>query len=446
MDEIKMGVMPINKLLLSMALPIVASMLVQALYNIVDSIFVARVSEDALTAVSLAFPMQNLLISTAVGLGVGINALLSRSLGQKNAEAANKAASNGIFLSAIGYIIFLIISFTLIRPYYVMQSGEGHITEIGIDYLVIVTGVSFGVFAQITFERILQATGRTLCTMFTQMLGAIINIILDPILIFGLLGMPEMGVTGAAVATVIGQIAAGIFAIVLNHKMNTDVKISFKGFKPDSNIIKSILIVGVPSIIMSSVGSVMTFGMNKILIAFSSTAVAVFGVYFKLQSFVFMPVFGLNNGMIPIVSYNYGAKRPDRMMKTIKLSMVYAVSIMICGLIVIQLFPEAMLRLFDASEQMMAIGTIALRIISISFVFAGACIVLSATFQALGNGMFSMFVSIIRQLVVLLPAAYLLSLSGDVNMIWWSFPIAEIASVIITAICFIHTYKNKIKI
>ena len=446
MEENKMGVMPINKLLLSMALPIVASMLVQALYNIVDSIFVARVSEDALTAVSLAFPMQNLLISTAVGLGVGINALLSRSLGQKNAEAANKAASNGIFLSAIGYIIFLIISFTLIRPYYVMQSGEGHITEMGIDYLVIVTGVSFGVFAQITFERILQATGRTLCTMFTQMLGAIINIILDPILIFGLLGMPEMGVTGAAVATVIGQIAAGIFAIVLNHKMNTDVKISFKGFKPDSNIIKSILIVGVPSIIMSSVGSVMTFGMNKILIAFSSTAVAVFGVYFKLQSFVFMPVFGLNNGMIPIVSYNYGAKRPDRMMKTIKLSMVYAVSIMICGLIVIQLFPEAMLRLFDASEQMMAIGTIALRIISISFVFAGACIVLSATFQALGNGMFSMFVSIIRQLVVLLPAAYLLSLSGDVNMIWWSFPIAEIASVIITAICFIHTYKNKIKI
>ena len=445
MQENKMGVMPVNRLLISMALPMVISMLVQALYNIVDSIFVARLSEDALTAVSMAFPMQNLMISVAVGLGVGINAFLSRSLGQKDFVLVNKTAVNGIFLEAVGYILFLIISFTAVRPFYVMQAGEGEITEMGIEYLTIATAASFGMFAQIGFERILQSTGRTLYTMITQTTGAVINIILDPILIFGLLGAPKMGIAGAAVATVTGQIIAGIMAIIINHRKNHEVKLNFRGFRPEGRIIKNILSVGVPSIIMASVGSVMTFGMNKILIGFTSTAVAVFGVYFKLQSFVFMPVFGLNNGMVPIVSYNYGAKKKDRMMKTIKLSMVYAVGIMLLGLIVIQLFPDVMLKMFDASDNMLAIGVPALRIISTSFMFAGVGIVMSSVFQALGHGMSSMLVSITRQIVVLLPAAYLLSLTGSVNMIWLSFPIAEVASLAATMLFFANVYKKTIK-
>ena len=446
MEENKMGVMPVNRLLVSMALPMVVSMLVQALYNVVDSIFVARLSEDALTAVSMAFPMQNLMISTAVGMGVGINALLARSLGQKNPEMAAKTAINGLFLELLGYILFLILSFTVIRPYYEIQAGKGEIAEMGIEYLTIASAFSFGMFAQIAFERILQSTGRTVYTMFTQMTGAIINIILDPILIFGLLGAPKMGIAGAAIATVIGQIAAGIFAIFINHKKNTDVRIPYRGFRPNGKIIGNILGVGIPSMIMASVGSVMTFGMNKILIAFSSTAVAVCGVYFKLQSFVFMPVFGLNNGMVPIVSYNYGARNRERMVKTIKYSMMYAMGIMLVGLIVIQLFPDVMLELFDASDNMLAIGVPALQIISLSFVFAGACIVISSVFQALGNGIFSMMISITRQLIVLLPAAYVLSLFGDVNKIWWAFPIAEVVSVTVTSLFFAHTYKKKIKI
>ena len=445
MEENKMGIMPINKLLISMALPMMISMLVQALYNIIDSIFVARLSEDALTAVSMAFPMQNLMIATATGLGVGINAMLSRHLGEKNRAAADKVALNGIFLEFLAYIIFLILAFTVIRPFYLVQAGEGEIAEMGIEYLTIATAAAFGIFAEITFERILQSTGRTLYTMFTQITGAVINIILDPIMIFGLLGCPKLGIAGAAIATVIGQIAAGAFAIFLNIKKNHDVNLSLKGFRPSRRIILTILGIGVPSMIMASVGSVMTFGMNKILIAFSSTAVAVFGIYFKLQSFVFMPVFGLNNGMIPIVSFNYGAKNKERMIKTIRYSAFYAVGIMFIGLIVIQCFPEVMLKMFDASEHMLNMGVPALRIISISFCFAGACIVLSSVFQALGNGVFSMLISITRQLVLLLPSAYLLSLTGNVNNIWWSFPISEIGSVTVTTLFFIHTYKRKIK-
>ena len=445
MEENKMGVMPINKLLISMALPMMISMLVQALYNIVDSIFVARLSEDALTAVSMAFPMQNLMIATATGLGVGINAMLSRHLGEKNQVAANKVALNGIFLEFIAYIIFLILAFTVIRPFYLVQAGEGEIAEMGIEYLTIATGAAFGIFAEITFERILQSTGRTLYTMFTQITGAVINIILDPIMIFGLLGCPKLGIAGAAIATVIGQIVAGALAIFLNVKKNHDVNLSLKGFRPSKRIILTILGIGVPSMIMASVGSVMTFGMNKILIAFSSTAVAVFGIYFKLQSFVFMPVFGLNNGMIPIVSFNYGAKNRERMTKTIRYSIFYAVGIMFIGFVIIQIFPRVMLKMFDASEHMMSMGVPALRIISISFCFAGVCIVLSSVFQALGNGVFSMLISITRQLVLLLPSAYLLSLTGNVNNIWWSFPISEIGSVTVTLLFFIHTYKSKIK-
>jgi len=381
--ENKMGTMPVNKLLVTMSLPMVISMIVQALYNIVDSIFVSRLSEDALTAVSMAFPMQNLMISVAVGTGVGINAMLSRALGEKKFEAANKTAENGIFIEVLGYVLFLLIGIFVTKPFFLAQAGAGDIANMGIEYTRICLLMSFGIFMQIGFERILQSTGRTIFTMITQSTGAIINIILDPILIFGLFGMPKMGVAGAAIATVTGQICAAILAITFNLTKNPDVHISFKGFKPQIIFVKNILSVGIPSIIMSSVGSAMTFGMNKILITFSSTAVAVFGVYFKLNSFVFMPVFGLNNGMVPIVSYNYGAQNKKRLTKTIKLAIMYAVCIMFIGIMLFQFIPDVLLKLFDASDHMLEIGIPALRVISLSFAFAGICIVISSSLQAL---------------------------------------------------------------
>lgn len=384
--ENKMGTMPVNKLLVTMSLPMVISMIVQALYNIVDSIFVSRLSEDALTAVSMAFPMQNLMISVAVGTGVGINAMLSRALGEKKFEAANKTAENGIFIEVLGYVLFLLIGIFVTKPFFLAQAGAGDIANMGIEYTRICLLMSFGIFMQIGFERILQSTGRTIFTMITQSTGAIINIILDPILIFGLFGMPKMGVAGAAIATVTGQICAAILAITFNLTKNPDVHISFKGFKPQIIFVKNILSVGIPSIIMSSVGSAMTFGMNKILITFSSTAVAVFGVYFKLNSFVFMPVFGLNNGMVPIVSYNYGAQNKKRLTKTIKLAIMYAVCIMFIGIMLFQFIPDVLLKLFDASDHMLEIGIPALRVISLSFAFAGICIVISSSLQALGHG------------------------------------------------------------
>ena len=369
--ENKMGTMPVNKLLVTMSLPMVISMIVHALYNIVDSIFVSRLSEDALTAVSMAFPMQNLMISVAVGTGVGINAMLSRALGEKKFEAANKTAENGIFIEVLGYVLFFLIGIFVTKPFFLAQAGAGDIANMGIEYTRICLLMSFGIFMQIGFERILQSTGRTIFTMITQSTGAIINIILDPILIFGLFGMPKMGVAGAAIATVTGQICAAILAITFNLTKNPDVHISFKGFKPQIIFVKNILSVGIPSIIMSSVGSAMTFGMNKILITFSSTAVAVFGVYFKLNSFVFMPVFGLNNGMVPIVSYNYGAQNKKRLTKTIKLAIMYAVCIMFIGIMLFQFIPDVLLKLFDASDHMLEIGIPALRVISLSFAFAG---------------------------------------------------------------------------
>ncbi len=443
--ENKMGIMPINKLLVTMSLPMMISMLVQALYNIVDSVFVSRLSENALTAVSMAFPMQNLLIAVASGLGVGMNALLSRSLGEKNFKAANKAAMNGMFLEAIGYVIFLLIGIFATKLYFTAQAGQGEITDLGVSYMRICLIMSFGVFMQFTFERMLQSTGRTFLTMITQTTGAVINIILDPIMIFGLLGMPKMGVAGAALATVIGQIVAAAMALMFNIKKNPDVTLDIKRFKPESKYIKTILSVGIPSIIMASVGSVMTFGMNKILIAFSSTAVAVFGVYFKLNSFIFMPVFGLNNGMVPIVSYNYGARKKTRMTKTIKLAVIYAVLLMCIGIVLFQTIPDVLLGLFDASDYMLEIGVPALRIISLSFAFAGICIVLSSTFQALGHGMLSMFVSITRQLIVLLPSAYILSKLGGLNAVWWSYNIAELFSLALSLIFYRHMYYKSIK-
>lgn len=444
-EENKMGVRPVNSLLLTMSLPMVASMLVQALYNIVDSIFVARVAEDALTAVSMAFPLQTLMIALAGGTGVGINAILSKSLGEKEYERANKVAVNGIFLSALSYLLFLVIGIFAVRPFYMNQTGDVEIVEYGIQYLTVVLSCSFGIFGQFIFERLLTSTGRTFYTMITQGTGAIINLILDPILIFGLLGAPRMGVTGAAVATVTGQVVACIMAYMFNVKKNPDIQISFKGFRPDPVLIGHIYKIGVPSIIMQSIGSLMVFILNKILFTFSSTAVAVFGVYFKLQSFIFMPIFGLNNGMIPIIAYNYGARKKERMMDTWKLAWIYATAMMILGVIAFEVFPEPLLKLFDASDTMIQMGTVALRIIGVHFPVAAYCIVTGSMFQALGISIYSMITSIMRQIVVLIPAAYLLSLLGSVDYVWWSFPIAEVMSALATTFFFKRTYDKVIK-
>lgn len=381
MQENKMGVMPVNKLIISMSLPIMISMLVQALYNIVDSVFVAMISENALTAVSMAFPIQNLMIAVGAGTAVGVNALLARSLGERDSDKVNKIAENAVLLIVVSYLLFLVIGLFLVEPFFRSQTDIEDIITYGTDYLRICCCYSFGIFTQLMFERMLQATGKTIYTMFIQGIGAIVNIILDPILIFGLCGIPAMGVNGAAAATVIGQIVAGILAIIFNQTKNKEVHIQMKGFRPSGTIIKQIYIIGVPSIIMQAIGSIMNYGMNRILISFTSTATAVFGVYFKVQSFIFMPVFGLNNGVIPIIAYNYGAGHKERVIKTIKLSIVYAVSILTFGLIVFQLIPKQLLMLFSASETMLSIGVPAFRIISISFVLAGFCIACGSAFR-----------------------------------------------------------------
>ena len=446
-QENKMGTMPEGKLLMNMSLPMMISMLVQAMYNIVDSIFVSRVSENALTAVSLAFPLQTLLIAVAAGTGVGVNSILSKSLGEKNYERANKAAMNGIFLHIISYVGSVIIGLLAVRPFYASQikNAPVEIMEMGVQYLTIVMVASFGLYAQFIFERLLQATGRTFFTMISQMVGAIINIILDPILIFGYFGLPRMGVAGAAVATVVGQIVAGIVSILYNLKKNDDITISFQGFRPDGYVIAGIYKVGLPSIVMQSIVSVMTYGMNLILVGLSSTAAAVFGVYFKLQSFIFMPVFGLNNGIIPIVAYNYGAKKKKRMVRTIKWGMCIACCFMVLGFLAFETVPGMLLLLFDASENMLTIGVPALRTIAISFLSAWFCIVASSVFQAVGNGMYSLYVSVARQLVVLLPVAYILAKIGGLSLIWWCFPIAELMSGVISAICLMLTFKKVIQ-
>ena len=441
MSENKMGVMPVGKLLINMSLPMMISMLVQALYNIVDSMFVAKISEDALTAVSLAFPLQTLMIAIGGGTCVGVNALLSRALGEKEYQKANDVATNGVFLAVVSYVVFLVIGLIAVKPFYLSQTDNEMIVTYGCQYMSIVCCLSIGIYIQFIFERLLQSTGKTFYAMITQGTGAIVNIILDPILIFGYFGAPAMGVTGAAVATVIGQIVAGCLAIVINHKKNTEIKVRLKGFCPNLRIIGSIYAVGIPSIIMQSIGSIMTYGMNQILMAFTSTAAAVFGVYFKLQSFIFMPIFGLNNGMIPIIAYNYGAGKRDRLLKTMKISIAYAVGIMLIGFLAFQVFPVRLLLLFEASQTMLQIGVPALRIISIHFLLAGFCIIIGSVFQALGNSVYSMFVSMARQLVVLLPAAWLLSKTGNVNYVWFAFPIAEIASMVMTIFFFIRIHK-----
>ena len=423
--ENKMGTMPIAKLLFNMSLPMMISMLVQALYNIVDSIFVAKLSENALTAVSLAFPLQTLLIAVATGTGVGMNALLSKSLGEHNYKKANKIASNAAFLYVCSYIVFLILGFTIVKPFYKSQMGNAdmQIMEYGIDYL-------------------LTSTGRTIFSMTSQLCGAVTNIILDPVMIFGLLGCPRMGVTGAAVATVIGQCVAAIVAGTCNHKFNHEIKLDFHRFRPDARIIGTIYAIGVPSIIMQSIGSVMTYCMNRILIGFSSTATAVFGVYFKLQSFFFMPLFGLNNGITPIIAYNYGAQNRKRMLKTIKLSLITAFFLTFIGFLCFEGIPQILLGMFNASDDMLRIGVPALRIIGIHYLIAWFCIVCGTVFQALGKAVFSMLVSIMRQLVVLIPAAFILSKLGGLHAVWWAFPIAELISLTVSLIFFIRINKT----
>ena len=443
--ENKMGVMSIDRLLITMSLPMMISMLVQALYNIVDSIFVSRINENALTAVSLAFPIQTLMVAVGVGTCVGINAVLSRALGEKNQEMVNKTAGNGIVLMAASYVVFLLLGLFATKPFYLSQTADAQILQYGYDYLSLVCCLSFGIFAQFTFERLLQSTGKTFYIMITQGIGAVINIILDPIFIFGLFGVPGMGVRGAAVATVIGQITAGLLAFLINWKKNDEIQVTRETMRPDPQIIGLIYKIGVPSIIMQAIGSVMTYGMNLILISFSSTATAVFGVYFKLQSFIFMPVFGMNNGLVPILAYNYGAGNRERFVDSLKCGIKYAVAIMFAGLVIFQAAPEFLLGLFDASEAMLEIGVPALRTISYGFVLAGFGIVCGTAFQALGSATYSMMVSIARQLVVLLPVAYLLSLTGRVQNVWWSFPIAELVSMLITVLFLVKIYKGVIR-
>ena len=445
-EENKMGVMPVNKLLLTMSLPMMASMLVQSLYNIVDSIFVAKLSEDALTAVSLAFPIQVLCMAVGNGTGVGINAVLSKALGEKNKEAVNKSATNGIFLMMLSSVLFLLVGLFLVKPFYYLQATESPaITEYGIQYLTIVCCCSFGIFTQVTFERLLQSTGKTVLSMITQATGAVINLILDPILIFGLFGFPKLGVAGAALATVIGQVCAGALAVFLNYKFNKEIYISFRGFRPNGAMIAKIYSVGFPSIIMQAIGSIMNYCMNQILLSFADTAATVFGIYYKLQSFFFMPVFGLNNGLVPIIAYNFGAGKRSRMLKAMKLGILYAEIIFIAGMLCFIFIPDKLLLLFEAEGNLMEMGQVALRIIGVHFPIAAYCIILSSSFQALGHGFYSMWVSIARQLAVLIPVAYLFSLTRQLSLVWWAFPIAEVASMIMCTIFIMRVNKKTIR-
>ena len=444
LQENKMGVMPVGKLMVNMALPMIISMLVQALYNVVDSIYVSQISESAVTALSLAFPVQNMQIGFAVGIGVGVNSLLSKSLGQKNQEQANRTAGNGIVLMGIVTVLFMLFGVFGVRPYYEMQSTVSETVEGGIVYTRICCLLTAGIFMSVLGERLLQATGRTVYTMICQSTGAIVNIVLDPILIHGWFGAPAMGIAGAAVATVIAQWVSAAMTIYFNLRHNPELSFGAAYFKLDKVTVGSILTVGVPSIVMNGIGSIMNFGMNQILQGFTETATSVFGIYFKLQSFFFMPLFGINNATISIIAFNYGAQKPERITKTLKITCSAALCLMTFGLLVFQFAPELLLGLFNPSETFLTIGKAALRTISWSFPIASICIALGACFQALGNGIYSTIVSICRQMLVLLPAAYLLSLTGQVNAVWLSYPIAEVVSGTVTLILFRRIYRQKI--
>ena len=443
--ENKMGVMPVGKLLANMALPMIISMLVQALYNVVDSIYVSQISESAVTALSLAFPVQNMQIGLAVGIGVGINSLLSKSLGERNQEAVNKTAGNGLVLMLIAAALLMLFGIFGVRPFYEIQSNVAETVEGGIAYTRICCLFVVGSFVQIFCERLLQATGRTVYSMITQGVGAITNIILDPIFIFGWFGLPAMGMAGAAIATVIGQWVGALTGIYFNMKKNPEVHLGLKYLKLEKRTVSMILTVGIPSIIMNSVGSLMNFGMNQILQGFNETATSVFGIYFKLQSFFFMPLFGLNGATISIVAYNYGARKPDRIMKVLKLAVASALGLMLAGFAVFQLTPDLLLNMFNPSESFLEMGRVCLRTISYSFPLAAISIAIGACFQALGNGIYMTIVSLARQMVVLLPVAYLMSLTGNVNLVWTAYPIAEIVSCSVTAFFFLRIYRRKIK-
>ena len=443
--ENKMGVMPIGKLLFNMALPIIISMLVQALYNVVDSIYVSQISESAVTALALAFPIQNLQIGFAVGIGVGVNSILSQALGEKNQEKVNQAAGNGVLLALVASVLFMLFGAFGSRPYFAVQSDVAETVEGGAVYTSICCLLTAGVFVQVLCERLLQATGRTIFTMITQGTGAIVNIILDPIFIHGGFGIPAMGIAGAAAATVIGQWVGAILGIVLIIKCNPEFQLSLKCLKPNMNVIRPIMTVGIPSIIMNGIGSVMNFGMNQILQGFAETATSVFGIYFKLQSFFFMPLFGINSATISILAYNYGARKPERIVKTLKIASAAALVLMVSGMLVFQLIPDVLLGMFNPSEAFLEMGRSTLRIISLAFPVAAVCISLGASFQALGDGIYSTITSLGRQLVVLLPVAYLLSLTGNVNNVWWAYPIAEIVSGLLTLYFFLRIYRQKIK-
>lgn len=445
LQENKMGVMPVGKLLVNMASPIIVSMLVTAMYNIIDSIYVAQVSESAVTALSLAFPINNLQIAAALGIGIGVNAHVSKSLGEGNQKAVDQAAGNGVFLVLVLSALFAVFGIFGVRPYYTAQSHIQETVEGGIAYTSICCIFSWGIFMEILGERLLQSSGRTVYTLVSQGLGSIINIVLDPIFIYGQLGVPAMGVAGAAIATVIAQWCGALLTIFLNVKFNADVHFHFSNLRPRRESLAPILAVGVPTFVMNGIGSVMTFGLNQILQSFQETATGVLGVYFKLQSFFFMPLFGVNNATISIIAYNYGAKKPERIVKTLKTTFCTGLAVMLVGLAAFQVGPQFFLGMFNPSDAFLEMGCKALRIISLSFPMAAIGVMLSASFQALGNGTDSAIVSISRQLVVLLPAAYLLSLSGDVNLVWWAFPIAEVASAAVTLILFRRLYRKKIK-
>lgn len=445
LSENKMGTMPIGRLLVNMAVPLMISMLVQAMYNVVDSIYVSRISESAVTALSLAFPIQNLLIGFSTGIGVGVNALLSKSLGEGNPDRANHSAGNGFLLVMIATIGFMLFGVFGSRPYFQMQSSVTETVEGGTQYLAICTIFSFGLFVQVMGERLLQATGRSFYSMIVQLVGAVVNILLDPVFIFGYFGIPAMGVAGAAVATVLAQWIAAALALIINHKCNHEVHLHPKYLKPNMSVIRPILAVGIPSVVMMGIGSVMTFGMNMILQGFTETATSVFGIYFKLQSFFFMPVYGINNATISIIAFNYGARSSKRIMDTLKKSTISACVIMLLGVLCFQFCPDLLLDIFNPTPDFLTMGRSALRIISLSFPFAAVGIALSGSFQALGNGLYSTFTALCRQLLALLPAAYLLSLSGNVNLVWWAFPIAELVSFLATLILFLRLYRQKIK-
>lgn len=440
--ENKMGVMPIKKLIINMSVPMMISMLFQALYNIVDSLFVSRISQDALTAISIAFPMQNLMIAFASGTGVGINALLSRSLGEKNYKRTNQAANTGLFLIILTYFLFIFIGLLGVKPFIASQTNNAVICDYATTYTKICCLLSIGLFMQVTFERLLQSTGLTMYSMASQITGAIINIIFDPIMIFGLFGFPKLGIAGAAYATIFGQTVASTIGLTLNIKKNKEICLKLKEvFHPTLDIVKKIYLVGFPSILMMSIGSFMTFMMNKILGSFSpdilaDTAQAVFGSYFKLQSFFFMPVFGLNNGIIPVLAYNLGAKKKERIKESVLFAVKLAVIIMLIGMLCFELIPDKLLGIFQASDYMISIGTPALRIVAIHFPIAAISIVIISLFQAFSKSMYSLIVSIMRQIVVLIPAAWLLSKTNDISMVWWAFPIAEIASVAVSLLFF----------